>query len=621
MTITPTIAEILNHLGDGVYTTDRSGVITFANTPLARMHGHDAPEEMMGRRFSEFVSPEFRTEIADKLNNAIEKGSCFETRELCIVRKDGNLLFVHLKRCPLIENGQIIGTAGIVREVTDQRLSEQALAASEKKYRAIVENISDVVYIVDLTGRLLFITPSAKSLIGYEQSEMVGHAIQEFTFEEDVKPALANIRHAISKKKTIKNEYRLVHKNGSIVWMQTNTRPLFEGDDIVAVQGSFRDITERKNAEAAIRESEEKFRSLVEATSDWIWEVDTDGIYTYASPQVKDLLGYRPEEVLGRKPFDFMPPDESARIREKFFAFVRDHKAFAGIENVNIREDGRRVVLETSAVPRLDAGGNLRGYRGIDRDITDRKRAEEALKRSHDELERRVTQRTAELEKRAEQLARLSSELTLAEHRERGRIAAILHDHLQQLLVGARINLEILINEIGHTPPESTAARVLKLINLSIREMRSLNAELAPPVLNSGDLSSSLEWLSRWMSENQAFEVRVQSRIPVVLDRQDLAVLLFQSIRELLLNVLKHSGVKSAAVTLDYDRANLRAVVSDRGVGFDPERVAEHADANQKFGLFSIRERLLYLGGRFEIESAPEMGTVISLIVPLHKDQ
>ena len=172
------------------------------------------------------------------------------------------------------------------------------------------------------------------------------------------------------------------------------------------------------------------------------------------------------------------------------------------------------------------------------------------------------------------------------------------------------------MNEIGGTP-KATANRVLDLIKQSIQVTKSLNVELAPPILNFGELSSSLDWLSRWMKENQSFEVKVEYEAPIVLDRKDFTLLLFQSVRELLLNVLKHSGVKSASVKMEHQNGELRIVVSDRGAGFDPESVLQGGDYGRKFGLISIRERLQHMGGRFEVDSAPNMGSVFSLIVPL----
>lgn len=137
-----------------------------------------------------------------------------------------------------------------------------------------------------------------------------------------------------------------------------------------------------KKTDEALRESEQKFRSLVEASSDWIWEVDRNGIYTYASPKVKDLLGYEPEEIIGKTPFDLMPPGEAERVAKLFKDIVESSKPFAGLLNINIHKEGRSVVLETSGVPIFDSNGNLLGYRGVDRDITERRKAEEALKES-----------------------------------------------------------------------------------------------------------------------------------------------------------------------------------------------------------------------------------------------
>jgi two-component system, chemotaxis family, CheB/CheR fusion protein len=257
------------------------------------------------------------------------------------------------------------------------------------------------------------------------------------------------------------------------------------------------------------------------------------------------------------------------------------------------------------------------GILGIARDITDKKKAEEELRGAKEELELRVQKRTIELRQRAAQLARLSSELTLSEQRERRRLSEIIHDHLQQLLVGAKINSEILFAQV---PPEQkhVAENLLNLVTQSIRTSRSLTAELSPPVLKQGGLSAGLKWLARWMRETHGLTVDLQIDSDIKLQEEDIIILLFQSIRELLFNVVKHAGVKSARIEMSrYKDKQLRITVTDQGCGFNPETLWEKAQGGTGFGLFSISERLTLLGGSLEVESSPRSGASFSLVVPL----
>ncbi len=141
------------------------------------------------------------------------------------------------------------------------------------------------------------------------------------------------------------------------------------------------EITQRKRAVETLMKCEQRFRSLVEATSDWVWEVDQNGIYTYSSPKVKELLGYEPGELIGKTPFNLMPTDEAERVGTIFRDIVASQKPFERLENVNLHKDGRLIVLETNGVPIFDASGGFVGYRGIDRDITERKKAEEQIRK------------------------------------------------------------------------------------------------------------------------------------------------------------------------------------------------------------------------------------------------
>ena len=161
-----------------------------------------------------------------------------------------------------------------------------------------------------------------------------------------------------------------LHQNLDLVATQTQLNRLNENLD--------RLVQERTGA---LRESEARFRNLVETTSDCIWEIDEHAVYTYANPRIHDILGYRPDEVIGKKPFDLMPAEEAQRMALLFGAIASTRGSFVNLENINLHRDGRRVVLETSAVPIIDQDGNFRGLRGIDRDITERKTAEEQVRK------------------------------------------------------------------------------------------------------------------------------------------------------------------------------------------------------------------------------------------------
>ena len=146
--------------------------------------------------------------------------------------------------------------------------------------------------------------------------------------------------------------------------------------------GLRKEVMERKQAEESLKESEERLRNLIETTSDWIWEVDKNGVYTYVSPKIRDILGYDPEEIIGKTPFDLMPHEEADRVSKIFSTIVASQESFDCLENINLHKNGQPVVLETSGVPIFDAGGEFCGYRGIDRNITERKQLEKQLRES-----------------------------------------------------------------------------------------------------------------------------------------------------------------------------------------------------------------------------------------------
>ena len=269
-------------------------------------------------------------------------------------------------------------------EIEARKITERTLQEREKLYRDIFERNKAIKWVLDpSTGKIIDANPAACEFYQYSHEALTDLHIWDINVLDEV-VLRKLIASAESDEQT---EFTFKHRraSGEIRDVQVYTGTVeFSGKKLL--HSIIIDITDRQRAEEALRASEARFRSLVETTSDWVWEVDPEGIYTYVNPRVKDALGYEPEEVIGKRPFDFMPPAEAERIERVFQAMAASGDAIERLENTNLHKDGRPVVLETSGAPFFDAKGNLQGYRGIDRDITERKKVEEALQQTYQDL-------------------------------------------------------------------------------------------------------------------------------------------------------------------------------------------------------------------------------------------
>jgi PAS domain S-box-containing protein len=270
-------------------------------------------------------------------------------------------------------------------DITEQKKTEEALKQAEAKYRAIFENAGMGIYQTSIQGHVTIANPALGRICGYDSPQDLMNSINDIGGEVYVNPYdRARIGELCLKHGLVEGfETQLYRKDKSTVWVSINARALkdMEGN-IMYFEGAMEDITVRKRAEDALRGSEQRFRSLVETTSDWVWEVDENAVYTYASPKIKDILGYEPEEVIGKRPFDLMDRHEAERVAAIFGDIAKFRKSFSGLENTNISKEGQKVVLETSGVPIFDNNGRFSGYRGIDRNVTERKHLESKLHHS-----------------------------------------------------------------------------------------------------------------------------------------------------------------------------------------------------------------------------------------------
>jgi len=236
-------------------------------------------------------------------------------------------------------------------------------------------------------------------------------------------------------------------------------------------------------------------------------------------------------------------------------------------------------------------------------------------------LEQRVTKRTAEAVEQAKKLRLLSAQLSLAEEAERRRIAEMLHEDLQQLLVAARMQLAALCRTQDAGEREAIAREIADVLERSFKLTRSLSVELAPPVLHEHGLAAALEWLATETRKNYNVEVTVEADSLANPKAADVRIFLFRAVRELLLNSAKHAGGSAVHITMEHRRPDkVRVIVADNGPGFDPNSLDNKRTSSQTVGLLNIRERVSGFGGKFHIDSGPKRGTRITLSLPRGSD-
>jgi PAS domain S-box-containing protein len=273
-----------------------------------------------------------------------------------------------------------------IKKAVERKRAKDALMESAEQYRLLAENSPEMIYIVDANGCVRYVNSVAARQFNAPPDAITGKHLSAIFPAPVAQQHLDVIRQVISSKKPIHRETQEETSAGAL-WTEVHLAPIIDQTGtVVAVLGLSNDITERRRTEEALRRNEARYRTLVESTSDIVWEVDKDGRYSYVSPVIRTVLGFEPAEVIGRTPFDLMPQGEAERIRTAFSECVDARRPIVRMENTNFHKDGHRVILETSGEPVFDTAGNLTGYRGIDRDITDRRRAEEALRETNKKL-------------------------------------------------------------------------------------------------------------------------------------------------------------------------------------------------------------------------------------------
>lgn len=476
--------------------------------------------------------------------------------------------------------------------IETSRQIENELLESEKRFKILTDTTFEGIVISE-SGSIMDVNDRLAQMMGYERNELIGSGIIRYIDSTDRKRIMSNI---LNQSESIV-EHGLVCKDGSIITVEAHGKMIEHAGKSLRLT-AIRDISERKRSEELLRVSEAQFRSIFQQAAVGIAICDMHGCFIRTNERFRELVGYSDHELQSLRFSDITYLEDLEDSINIGIQLRCPNSPSVTFEKRYIRKDGVLVWTQVYLSMVRDDRDEALYSIAIVQDITQRKKTE------------------IELLNYQCQLNALASELSLAQERERRRIAFEIHDSIvQNLSLG-----KIMLSNCIRTASFGKLQQVCDILDDSIRQMRSLIFDLSPPLLYEMGLVPALEELADRLGKEYGFAFNLLDNFNSPQLEETLLVVVYQSVRELLLNIVKHSQAKNVTLIAESKDGDLCLYLEDDGVGFEVESVFQKAYKQGSIGLFSVQQNLRYLAGSFEIESSAGRGTSIIIQVPLAPD-
>ena len=523
--------------------------------------------------------------------------------------------------------------AVVFNNITERKRAEFSLRQSEARLRLALEIAELGLWSWDLATGEGHLDARGAEIVGLPSGDLANVASAQLAsiHPDDLARIEAEISSHVVGEHASRNEvdevneayeadvfnlnYRVIYPNGSIHHVASRAHVLRDSDGRpTQLMGTNRDVTAEREFELALRESEERFRLLVEGARDYaMFMLDPDNRITIWSAGAERVFGWSEAEARGKSGNLIFTPEDRAQGRVETEINTALRQGRSEDRRWHQRKDGSRLFIDGMLIRLDDEAGQLRGFVKVGRDATRQHEAEEGLQRSHDDLEHRVEERTAELRESQQQLRQLSLRTQHDLEAERIRIARDVHDELGGSLTALKFALAQL--SVDKTDPNAQDLRddLFQQIDQLINNVRRIGSELRPPLLDKLGLIAALEWQAEeWERHTDITCILDVPSIDIALDEARRTAL-FRAFQEALTNVARHAQATYVAATLHQQDDQLVLIVQDDGRGLDLEKMR----GGHTLGLLGMRERIHEVGGMVEITSAAEKGTTVSIHVPM----
>lgn len=526
-------------------------------------------------------------------NQSYENMSSFDFE--CRLKKTGEEeQWVHIRSFPRKTDKGIVIWDGLLSDITERKNAARKVMESEEKYRMVVENALDVIYVLDANLQVSNINSAITEVLGYLPEELIGHSAYIFISDDETEYSRSMLDKRMGGVEKTRYELRLKAKDGRLVPFEVQTRSIYKKGVFDGVLGIARDITERKKSEAALDKTLHELKdykyALDQAAN--VSLADNDGTVLYVNDGFCKIYGYTPEEIIGKNHKVLNSSYHSPEFWESFWKTIQSGKVLKG-EVRNKGKDGSLTWSDTTIVPFLDAAGKPYQYLAIRRDITEKRKLEEELA--------------------AQQLhnQRLITEITIQEQEmERNTISNELHENISQILASAKIFLGIA--KTRYEKEDDMLSQSYEYLNKAMDLIKELSYSLITPSLTDFGLAEALKDLVEENRKKTGVQFKFINKTgdDLTLDNKQI-LMLYRIVQEQLNNITRHANAKQASITLEKRSNTLYLEIKDDGKGFNPETEP------MGFGLTNIRNRVEFYQGKLNIISAPKQGCTVLIEIPL----
>ncbi len=585
----------------GVVVIASNGLVAFVNRKCCRLLGYDE-HEVIGKHWAGIlVTLRDRRRASEHFDKLVSgKVQPLDYYETTMPAKGGQKRIVSWHNVTLLRNGSG-DTPGVIAsflDVTEQKKVLKTLEDRERLYTLVSENATAGVWTFDLASRkVTYMSPSISPITGFTAEETMAMGTDHILTPASLKYGFSELEHQLVFDKGYHEqshswtmELEEYCKDGSTVWVEVRTSVIRDAQgQPTGIFGITRDISERKQAEKNLQESEKRYRTLFENSMDAICIIGRNGTVLDANRAALDLLGYSREELACLTLKDIAPEGKRREFQQQIerVGYVRN------FEIAFHRKDGAAIDCVLTFDLRRDDYGNIVGYEGSIRDVTEYKRLQRNLRL-------------------------YVNEVTRAQESERLRLSRELHDGFLQNLLALGLELEkaIRTKRVANDNQKAQLQHIRDEVTRLAKELRAMSHALRPSVLDELGLVAAVQTMLGNLNEAAGIQADLEILGTEHRLSSELELALFRIVQEALNNVRQHAEARSVQVKIDFGAKSVKVTVSDDGKGFDsPRRLSDLASAG-RMGLIGMEERARILGGRFSLQSKPNAGTAVTVEIP-----